>query len=278
MTEPKDVQMFGPRYGPNEETLLTIGEITKLFGVSARTIRHYDEIGLVQPTARSWSGYRLYGRQDIARLAQVVMLRRLQMPLSEIEVALASGSTAECLRAHRESVIAQLETLSGVLSSIDRALEAEMTKYSLTPEEMKEVFGDAFDESYAAEVEARWGNTDAYRESQWRAKSYNKSEWEAIKAESDAVMDGFARAMGSGETPDSQAAHRAVQAHRDHIEKWFNPVPLDMLACLGQMYVSDPRFAKTYNDIREGLAQYVSDAVAAYCNAVSEERAQRPQG
>ena len=82
-------------------------------------------------------------------------------------------------------------------------------------------------------------------------------------------MDAFATAMKSGHPTDSEQAQAAVQQHRDTIEKWFNPVPLPMLKGMGQMYASDPRFAKTYNDVAPGLAHYVSDAVAAYC-------AQRP--
>lgn len=250
--------------------LLTVGQVAALFAVTTRTLHHYDHIGLVSPSQRSWSGYRLYGADDIAKLARVVTLRRLGLGLDDVVEAL-NGDLVDTLRTHREGVIRQIEELSDVLNKIDTALEAEMSQYNVSNEELKEIFGSGFDESYEIEAQQRWGETEAFQESRRRAKNYTKGDWTAIKHESDAIMDAFSQAMTHGEPADSPQAHAAVQAHRDHIEKWFNPVPLPMLKGMGQMYVADPRFAKTYNDVAPGLAQYVSDAVAAYCRGERAE-------
>lgn len=139
----------------------------------------------------------------------------------------------------------------------------------VSTEELKEIFGDNWDESYADEAQERWGHTDAWAESQRRTKNYTKDDWAAIKAESDAVMTGFADAKRAGAQPGSAQADAAVVAHREHIEKWFNPVPLPMLHGMGQMFSADPRFAKTYDDIEPGLAAYVTDAIVAYCDGTS---------
>ena len=138
-----------------DEPLLTIGEVTQLFGVTARTLRHYDSIGLVQPTARTWSGYRLYGQQDIAVLAKVVVLRRLEMPLADVAEALADGTWRERLQAHRCALEARRDELTDALKSIDQALEADMTNYRVSTEDLREIFGDGYDEAYEAEADAR---------------------------------------------------------------------------------------------------------------------------
>ena len=86
-----------------------------------------------------------------------------------------------------------------------------------------------------------------------------------IKAEGDAVMERFAQAKRDGAEPGSEQADAAVQAHRDHIETWFNDVPLPMLRGMGEMFSADPRFAKTYDDVEPDLAPYVTSVITAYC-------------
>ena len=81
------------------------------------------------------------------------------------------------------------------------------------------------------------------------------------------MLAAFATAMRDGAAPGSAQADAAVQAHRDQIERWFNPVPLPMLRGMGAMYSTDPRFAQTYDDVEPGLAAYVTEVIAAYCDS-----------
>ena len=250
------------------DDLLTVGQVAERFGITVRTLHHYDAIGLVTPSERSWADYRLYSPGDVQRLARVVLLRRLEMPLADIGAVLADDDAlTEQLRRRREAVIARLDELNGLVRAIDTALTREepMSDYAITEGEMKEIFGTGYDESYDAEAEARWGETDAYKESQRRAKSYTKEQWGRIKAEGDAVMERFAQAKRDGAESGSEQADAAVQAHRDHIETWFNDVPLPMLRGMGEMFSADPRFAKTYDDVEPDLAPYVTSVITAYC-------------
>lgn len=254
----------------NDE-LLTVGQVAQRFGVTVRTLHHYDDIGLVVPTERSWSGYRLYTPTDICRLARVVLLRRLELPLAQIQQVLDEPSELErLLGAQRESITQRMQELSGLLHAIDTAIQTEgtMNDYAISTEEMTEIFGEGYDEAYEAEAQERWGETEAFKESRRRAKNYDKQTWARIKGEADDVMQAFAEAKRDGSAVDAPDAQRAVQAHRDHIEKWFNPVPLPMLRGMGQMFSADPRFAKTYNDVEPGLADFVSAAIAEYCRRV----------
>ena len=251
---------------------LTVGQVATRFGVTVRTLHHYDAIGLVQPSERGRNGYRLYTPADVQSLARVVLLRRLEMPLADIAEALDEPAVlAARLAERREAVMARRIELDALVDAIDTALtsEATMSEYQIGSAEMKEIFGSGYDEAYDVEAQQRWGGTEEFAESRRRAKSYDKATWQRIKAESDEVLEQFATAMRDGVAPGSAQAGAAVQAHRDQIERWFNPVPLPMLRGMGTMYSTDPRFAKTYDDVEPGLAEYVTEVVVAYCDGAS---------
>ena len=133
---------------------------------------------------------------------------------------------------------------------------------NLTPEERFEVFGDFNPDDHAAEVEERWGDTDAYRESAKRTARYTKADWEEVKAESDRVHAAFTDAMDAGEPPTSTAAMDAAEQHRASMQRFYD-CSYDLQRNLADMYVSDPRFIATYDEIRPGMSHYVRDAIHA---------------
>ncbi|HEX2806363.1 MAG TPA: TipAS antibiotic-recognition domain-containing protein, partial [Kineosporiaceae bacterium] len=172
-------------------------------------------------------------------------------------------TATEHLCRQRTAVLSRLDELSGLVAAIDRALEREGAGMKLTKEEQRELFGDGFSDEYAAEAQERWGDTDAWKQSAARTEQYSKEDWAAIKAEQDAVTQAFARAMRAGDPADSPTAMDAAEAHRRHINDRFYDVPYAMHRGLADMYVTDPRFTRTYDDVEPGLAQYVHDAIHA---------------
>ena len=138
-----------------------------------------------------------------------------------------------------------------------------MTNQPATPEEMKEIFGDGFSDEYQQEAEDRWGETDAWKQSASRTKRYTKADWAQIKAEQDAVNAAFVAALTSGQPATSEAAMDAAEAHRLSIHTRFYDCSHDFQRNLADMYVADPRFTKTYEDLAPGLAAYVRDAIHA---------------
>ncbi len=242
----------------------TVGQVAELLGVTVRTLHHYDEIGLVVPSERSRAGYRLYTEEDLTRLQQVVVYRRLELPLDEIAELLADGADpAEHLRRQRATVMSRLDELRELVAAIDRALEREMSDQPATPEELKELFGDGFKDEYQQEAQERWGETDAWKQSAQRTKRYTKADWEAVKAEMGEVTEAFIAAKQAGLPPSSAEAMDAAEAARRHIHDRFYELSHDMHKALGDMYVADPRFTKTYEDLEPGLAAYVRDAIHA---------------
>ncbi|MFW5472615.1 MerR family transcriptional regulator [Knoellia sp. CPCC 206450] len=243
---------------------LTVGQVAETFGVTVRTLHHYDEIGLLSPSERSQAGYRLYTADDLERLATIVTYRRLDLPLDEVAALLrGDGSTLEHLRRQRDAVLHKVEELHGLVDAIDRAMEREMNEQPATHEDLREIFGEGFSDEYQAEAQERWGETDAWKQSARRTKGYTKADWERIRAEGDAVNAAFVTALEAGLPADSPEAMDAAEAHRAQIDTWFYDCSHDFQRNLADMYLADPRFTKTYEDIAPGLAQYVRDAIHA---------------
>jgi MerR family transcriptional regulator, thiopeptide resistance regulator len=246
-------------------TTWTVGQVAERSGVTVRTLHHYDEIGLLRPSRRSASGYRLYTDADLVRLQHVVVYRRLGFALEEVAVLLddPGADVAAHLRRQRAAVTSRLDELTELVTAIDRALEAEVSGIRLTREEQRELFGEGFKEEYQQEAQERWGDTEAWRQSQQRTSRYTKADWQAMKAEADGINAGFVAALQAGEPADGERATALAEGHRQHITRWFYDCPPDMHACLSTMYTDDERFRKTYEDQATGLAQYVRDAVHA---------------
>ena len=245
---------------------ISIGELADLAGITVRTLHHYDQIALLRPGYRSVAGYRCYTEADADRLAQVLGYRELGFGLEAIRTILDDPNTdprAHLLR-QRALLAERIDRLQRIATAIDTTLEAQtMGTTGLTPAEKLEVFGEFNPDLYAEEVQQRWGDTDAYRQSADRAKGYTKADWQAIMAEGEAATNALAAAMKAGRAESSTEAMDAAEQARQHISRWFYDCPLEMHRNLGDMYVSDERFTATYEKIARGLAQYAHDAIHA---------------
>jgi len=195
--------------------------------------------------------------------------------LEEIAVLLdeTSVDVGGHLRRQRAAVLSRLDEMSELVTAIDRALEKEMSGHKLTSQEQRELFGDGFSDDYAREAEQRWGESEARKQSQGRTSTYTKADWEQVKAEMDANDAAFVSAMADGEPATSERAMDAAEQARLHIHHRFYDLTPEFHRNLGDMYLADPRFTKTYEDITPGLAQYVRDAIHA-----NADRAARAAG
>jgi len=127
---------------------------------------------------------------------------------------------------------------------------------------MRDLFGDSFDDGWAAEAEQRWGDTEQWRQSRERTKHFGRADWAAVKAETDAIDAAFVAALASGEPADGPGVMDIAERHRRSIEVHYDCPPAFHIG-LAQMYLSDPRFTAYYDDQAPGLAQYVHDAIVA---------------
>ena len=249
----------------------TVGEVARLSRVSVRTLHHYDRLGLLTPGGRTAAGYRLYSDADLRRLRQILFYRELEFGLDEIAEILADpdAGTDDHLRRQHRLLRQRRARNQALLSAIEREMEARKMGIALTPEEQFEIFGTDKFEEHAQEAEQRWGETAAWKESQRRTAAYTKDDWISIKSEADANIRDFADALRAGQPATAEVAMDLAEAHRQHISRWFYDCSFQMHRGLAEMYISDPRYAASYDEIEPGFSHYVHDAILA-----SAERAQ----
>lgn len=243
---------------------LTVGDVAQRYGITVRTLHHYDEIGLLKPSRRAASGYRVYTSADLKRLSHIIVYRRLELPLDEIASLLDEGDEVSHLIRQRERVMSRLDEMKSLVEAIDQALERAMTDTPMTDADMRELFGDGFDD-YQAEAQHKWGETAQWKESQRRAKTYAREDWIQIRSEGQAVENELADAFRAGLPADSDEAMDAAEHHRLHVNRWFYDCPPEFHRNLGDMYVSDPRYVANYDESfgLPGLAAYCREAIHA---------------
>jgi DNA-binding transcriptional MerR regulator len=242
-----------------------VGRVAELTGVTVRTLHHYDTVGLLHPSERNDAGYRFYDQRDLERLQQILLYRELGFSLAGISSILSDSEIdpTEHLRRQHRLLKERIDTLQAMVTAVEQMMEVSAMGISLTPEERFEVFGDWSPEDYEGEAEERWGDSDAYRQSQRRTSAYTKEDWLRIKAEGSALEKRFAAAMREGVGADSAAAMDLAEEHRQQIVRNFYDCSPQMHRGLGQMFVMDPRFRAHYEEIAPGLAEFVSRAILA---------------
>jgi MerR family transcriptional regulator, thiopeptide resistance regulator len=242
-----------------------VGAVAALTGVSVRTLHHYDHIGIVVPSVRTPAGYRGYTDADIERLHLVLVYRSVGMPLDEIRKVLddSGADVLEHLRRQHELLLDQAERLQHTIKAVEELMNAHRSGIQLTAEEQVEIFGTtAFGEEYAAEAEERWGETDAWKQSEQRVSQFSKQDWVGIKTDGDALLEALAQAKRAGVAPGSVEANEHAARHRASIEQFYDCSD-GMHRNLVEMYLADERFTRYYDDVEPGLAQFVHDIVVA---------------
>ena len=243
----------------------TVGAVAALTGVSVRTLHHYDHIGLVVPSVRTPAGYRGYTDADIERLHLVLVYRSAGLSLDDIRTLLddADADVLEHLQRQHQLLLEQADRLQHTIKAVEELMSAHRSGIQLTAEEQVEIFGTtAFGDEYATEAEQRWGNTDAWKQSQQRVSKLSKQDWIDIKAEGDAILQALAEAKRTGVAPGSAEADALAERHRASIDRFYD-VDHEMHVCLAEMYLADERFTRYYDDVEPGLAQYLHDIIVA---------------
>lgn len=242
-----------------------IQEVAKKSGVSVRTLRYYDEIGLLHPDEVTDSGYRVYREPSLRRLQSILFYRELDFSLDEIKRFLDHPSFDEktALANQLELMKLKQDRLTSIIALLERQMKGDNT-VSFTEFNLDEI--KAHEDKYKAEVEEKYGQSDAYKESKRRTSKYGEAEWAKIQAESNAIYQGLAELVGSD--PKDEEAQKLVKAWQDHISTYFYPCSNEMLQGLGQMYQQDDRFRKNIDKYGEGLTDFFSEAIDHYTKTI----------
>jgi DNA-binding transcriptional MerR regulator len=248
-------------------TAWSIAEVARMSGLTSRTLRHYDEIGLLNPAYVAANGYRHYEQDQLLRLQQILVLRELGVGLPEIGRILDEQTDrVDALRSHHKRLLAEHDRLGRLAATVARTIrdleESEHDEGGDVVINRPENLFEGFDSSqYDEEARERW--PEQFAESQRRAASMSANEMERIQKETTANMVRMAEFMVAGTSVDDEAVQEAVHEHYVGLCRWWTP-NAEAYACVGRMYVDDTRFTATYDKIAVGLAAYYRDAIAHY--------------
>ena len=240
---------------------LSISELASLSGVSVRTLHYYDEIGLLKPSAVTEAGYRYYDDDALRLLQQILFFRELDFSLKDIHAILNAPNydKNEALNRQRSLLSLKRDRLDRLILLLDANLKGESTM------EFKDFDTTKIDETraqYAAEAKEKYGDTQAWQQSQERTKKYSKADWERINAQSDEIMTGFGRLIGKDAK--DEAVQAQVKAWKEHLERYYYDCSNEMLAGLAELYMQDERFTKNIDKHGVGTAQLMHDGILAY--------------
>ena len=234
----------------------TVKEVSRITGVSVRTLHHYDAIGLLKPARVTESGYRLYDDRALQRLQSILFFRELEFPLQDIKKILDSPNfdPMDALNAQIRLLQLRRDHLEELISHALQIQETGVIDLNFKPFDKHEM------DAYAAEAKAKWGKTEAYQE--YEKKSSGKD-----AQNGDALMAIFAE-IGAVRhlDPASAEVQALVSKIQSHITTHFYNCTKPILAGLGQMYVADERFKANIDRAGgDGTAEFVSRAIAEFC-------------
>lgn len=239
----------------------SIQQLARLSGVTSRTLRHYDDLGLLPPTRVGANGYRHYDQAALVRLQRILLLRELGLGLPAIaEVLDGQTDDVAALTTHRLLLQQERDRVDRLIASVTTTIERLEGGEQLMAEEAF----DGFDHTvYKEEVEQRWG-ADAYARSDRWWRGLGAEGQAAFRAEAGAITTALATAHAAGAPVDDPEVQALIARHYAWVRAgWGGKAPsADAFVGLGEMYVADPRFAKHYGG-PEG-ATYVRDAMRVY--------------
>ena len=240
----------------------TVGKLAKLAGVSVRTLRHYDSIGLLKPDSVLHNGYRVYNQKSLLRLQQVLLYKELDLELSQIKEILDNPGfdALKALSGHRKNLTQKIARLQAIVATVDETIEHLKGLKTMNDKDLFGGLTDRQQDEYAKEAEKRWdARTVQESNAKWKAMSGDKKQ--AIIDEGNQIYADFAKAIGSDVS--SPEVTRLVERWRAHLEHFWKP-DLDALLGLADLYNDDPRFKENISKVDPKLPEFIREAVRSY--------------
>ena len=244
----------------------SIVEVARLAGVTSRTLRHYDDLGLVPPDHVGSNGYRYYGRAQLHRLQEVLVLRELGLPLDAIGRVLdGTGDRTAVLREHQSALATERDRLARLVRAVGRAIDEREGGEVVDPAELFDGFDAERQQQYEADLVARYGPEvqDQIDESWRRVGALSRDDAARIQADLGARDLEYAALLDAGVPVDDARTQAVTADHYRWVCRFWTP-SAEAFAGLGDLYVDHPDFAARYDAVHPGLAEYVRDAMAVY--------------
>ncbi|MGI6298338.1 MAG: MerR family transcriptional regulator [Saccharofermentanales bacterium] len=247
----------------------TIKKLADLAGISSRTLRYYDEIGLLCPARISSSGYRIYGSREVNRLQQILFYREFDLPLVQIAEIIDNEqfSPLAALRGHRLQLLAQRKRLDTLITNLDKSLAAMEGKLTMQDKDKFEGFKkeliDQNEEKYGAEAREKYGDAEVDR-SNAKLMGLTEVQYAEEIRLSQELTETLTAAVQAGADPGGELGQKAASLHRDWLTCFWPEYSPEAHAALAQMYVDDPRFTAYYDKEQPGSAVFLRDAIKIY--------------
>ena len=241
----------------------SIGDVAEILKVTTRTLRHWDDIGLLSPQWRTGGDHRLYTEDEVQRGMDILIYRSVGIELKDIAVLLDAPSSATLarLRGQHEALQKRRADVDAMLYAVERLIEETEMDKNLSPSQKMRNLGDAWPQ-LQEEAHEKWGNSKEWVASAAAAESMGKKDWEEFSVDHENFAAELVEAANAGVEAGSKEAKEIVDKHRALIAQWY-PVSRSKQVILARMYVQDERFAATYQQQTE----YLRDIVEANAQA-----------
>ncbi|MBM7553492.1 MerR family transcriptional regulator [Thalassobacillus pellis] len=246
----------------------TITKFAKLAGVSSRTLRYYDEIGILKPARINSSGYRIYGPEQVNQLQQILFYRELGMELEKIRNIITSPTfdPAEALSEHRTKLLAKRTKLNKMIASVDQSLAAAEGRITMSDNEKFEAFKqklvDDNEEKFGEEAREKYGDETVDKSNQ-KVLGMSEEKYAEVNRIEMEMKEALSKGMAIGD-PASEPAQKAADLHRKWLTYFWDKYTKEAHAGVAQMYVDDERFTAYYDHQQPGTAEFLRDAVHIY--------------
>ena len=248
----------------------TVNKLSKMSGVSARTLRYYDEIGLLKPVRVASSGYRLYGQKELDTLQQILFYRELDFPLDEIRSILyaVDFDKEQSFRHHLAVLSKKRERLDTLINNVTKSISAMKGEITMTDNEkfegFKQTLIDENEQKYGSEIRAKYNDVEVDA-SNAHLKGLTQEQYNEGERLRIAYEEKLKKAFATG-NPSGELAHEACDLHRQWLCVFYPKYSKEYHKGLGEMYVADERFKAHYERIIPGCAEFFSDAIKSYCS------------
>ncbi|MEH7491460.1 MerR family transcriptional regulator [Neobacillus niacini] len=246
----------------------TIQKLASLAGVSTRTLRYYDEIGILKPARINSSGYRIYGQEEVNRLQQILFYRELGVGLDSIKeiVTAPSFDGAKALREHREKLLEKREQLDLLIANVDKTIALTEGRITMSNKEKFEGFKKKMvednEKQYGKEIREKYGK-ESVEASNAKVMNMTEEQYQEVTALGEQIHTTLAKAFKTGD-PAGELAQEAAYLHKKWLTYYWKEYSKEAHAGLAQMYVDDERFTTYYDKEQPGTAKFLRDAIHIY--------------
>lgn len=246
----------------------TIQKLSKLAGISTRTLRYYDQINLLKPARINSSGYRIYGENEVNKLQHILFFKELELGLEDIRKILNSSKFKEIdtLKEHYEKLLNKRKQLDILISNVEKTIEMKEGKITMSDKEKFEGFKqnmiDENEEKYGEEIREKYREEDIDK-SYNKIKNMTKEQYEVVTKLAEEIIQKLNIAFEQGD-PASKLAQEVADLHKKWLTFYWDSYSKEAHIGVANMYVQDERFAKYYETKHKGAAEFLRDAIVIY--------------